>query len=199
MWLMASTLSWSMFLLGVVLMTVILLRRTLRYSRRRRQLEPRAAATRPVVNREPDRGQPLIDAPPELLRWQVEMHETARDLKAELDSKLSALQTLVRLAREERERLEHAIRRAERLGLSEHRDALEQIERLADQALCEDGQALDTLPPPCDTESILPEIKDSTRELIYGLADDGNSAREIAHHSGVPQGEVEMILNLRKR
>ena len=34
--------------------------------------------------------------PAELMRWQVEMHETARDLKAELDSKMVALKTTIR-------------------------------------------------------------------------------------------------------
>jgi hypothetical protein len=49
---------------------------------------------------ERSRESALADAPPEVLRWQVEMHETARDLKAELDSKLSAIQALVAMARD---------------------------------------------------------------------------------------------------
>lgn len=67
-------------------------------------------------SRESTRDRALGDAPPEVVRWQVEMHETARDLKAELDSKMLALQSLIRLASEERMKLEAAIEAAERTG-----------------------------------------------------------------------------------
>jgi hypothetical protein len=46
------------------------------------------------------------------------MHETARDLKAEIDSKLLALQALVNVAREERERLEAVIERTKATELA---------------------------------------------------------------------------------
>ena len=39
-------------------------------------------------------------APVDLLRWQVEMHDTARDVKAEIDTKLLALQSLMIVANE---------------------------------------------------------------------------------------------------
>jgi hypothetical protein len=55
---------------------------------------------------ERDRNSALADAPVEVLRWQVEMHETARDLQAELDTKMRALQVLMRDADEKIARLE---------------------------------------------------------------------------------------------
>lgn len=61
---------------------------------------------------ERSRDSALADAPDEVLRWQVEMHDTARDLKAELETKMLALQVLIREARVERERLEAVIRAA---------------------------------------------------------------------------------------
>ena len=73
---------------------------------------------------------PLLDAPPEILRWQVEMYEVARDLKAELDSKMGALQAIIRIANEESARLEAAIARAEQLGVSPCADTLAAIEEL---------------------------------------------------------------------
>lgn len=51
----------------------------------------------------------LRDAPPEVLRWHVELHETARDLKAEIDTKLVALRVLTKQAREEADRLERLL------------------------------------------------------------------------------------------
>ena len=47
-------------------------------------------------------------APPEVARWQVAMHETARDLSAQLDSKMSALQALIADADRAADRLEAA-------------------------------------------------------------------------------------------
>lgn len=56
----------------------------------------------------------LDDAPPEWTRWQVAMHELARDLKGEIDTKLAALQTLVALARQESDRLEALLAQTQR-------------------------------------------------------------------------------------
>jgi hypothetical protein len=66
---------------------------------------------RPFVTLDPDAA---ADAKPvsksqEMMRWEVEMHDTARELKAELHSKMSALMSLVRTAREEQERLTQLI------------------------------------------------------------------------------------------
>lgn len=58
---------------------------------------------------QPARGTPLVDSPRDISRWQVEMHDLARDLSAQLDSKMGALQHLIRQAAEESERLERAI------------------------------------------------------------------------------------------
>ncbi len=111
MWLLADILSWAMFLVGLSLLIVILLRRWHRYyGPRRRHREV------PVLERTARRDtapRSLSDAPPDILRWQVEMHETARDLKGELDTKISALQVLIRMAQQESERLERLIEAAE--------------------------------------------------------------------------------------
>ncbi len=56
-------------------------------------------------------AQPPVD----FIRWQVEMHETARELKAEIDTKMVALNTLIRSAREEEERLSQLLARAEEM------------------------------------------------------------------------------------
>jgi hypothetical protein len=53
--------------------------------------------------------QPLRDAPAEIARWQVEMHDLARDLKGELDTKIAVLQRLVIDARDAAEQLEKIV------------------------------------------------------------------------------------------
>ena len=113
MWVLADMMSLSMFILGLGLMIVILMRRWHRYygpRRRRRNEAPLERAS--LESKRPLRS--LSDAPTDVLRWQVELHETARDLKAELDSKIIALQVLIRMARQEAERLERLT------GYSEH-------------------------------------------------------------------------------
>lgn len=62
--------------------------------------------------KELDRHSAISDAPVEVLRWEVEMHNTARDLKAELDTKMLALQAVTKAAQEERLRLEAVLRQA---------------------------------------------------------------------------------------
>lgn len=77
----------------------------------------RASADPKAVRRsmaEHNRDTALSDAPPEVLRWHVELHETARDLKAEIDTKLAALSALTRLAREEADRLERLLHEVEK-------------------------------------------------------------------------------------
>jgi len=63
--------------------------------------------------RDADKGQPLRHAPADIERWQVEMHDFARDLKGELDTKIAVLQRLVIDAREAADRLEAVLVRAE--------------------------------------------------------------------------------------
>ena len=113
MWLNNNIGSWAMFGLGVVLLIVILFRRSARYQRKLRR--PRSNPRNFGKTESAPARQPLADAPPEVLKWQVEMHETARDLSGELDSKMLALQALLRQATQQAEQLEAAIEKAKNL------------------------------------------------------------------------------------
>ena len=87
----------------------------LRGARYRWSKSQRATADPKDVRRsfaETSRDTALADAPPEVLRWHVELHETARDLKAEIDTKLAALSALTKIAREEADRLERLLQQA---------------------------------------------------------------------------------------
>jgi hypothetical protein len=98
------------FAAGLALACWLLMRRAAR--RIGRQSRENSASQVGDLLPEKSRDRALLDAPPEVARWQVELHETARELKAEIDSKLLALQALVNVAREERARLEAALERA---------------------------------------------------------------------------------------
>jgi hypothetical protein len=200
--LVANITSWLMFSAGIVLLTLILLKRWYRYYGRRGR---KATTDKPAVYDFARHESRPLDSPPELLRWQVEMHDTARDLKAELDSKMSVLQALVQIAREERQRLEAAIHRAHQLGLSTRRDTLDEIERLTSQLVAEgnvdhvnesvDSSAADAT----GTSQREPLFPTHRRTAIYDLSDHGHSPAAIAEQIGTPIGDVEMVLGTRGR
>ncbi len=120
------------------------------------------------------------DEPPEMLRWQVELHELARDTKAELDSKMRALQAISLLADETAQRLETLIGRAERLGSRPPSDS--------------DVEFPDGVEPKrSDIQCITP----ASGGRVYSLADQDKSAVEIAQETGLAIGDVEFLLALR--
>jgi hypothetical protein len=118
----------------------------------------------------------------ELERWEVRMYDLARDLSAQLDSKMSALQHLVNLA-------DQRIAELQRLSSQTESHVVNgglgtQAERLAQSA----GGSSDKNP-----------MRDSSRQQqVYDLADAGHTSQSIAAIVGSPVGEVELMLGLRQ-
>jgi hypothetical protein len=160
----------------------------------------------------------------DLAQWQVNMHETARQLSAQLDTKLSLLQSLLADAERAAERLESALDRAYptlppgsqaeslRPAAGHARDmrfapASESFHpeptataRLPDmppgpEASPHDSEGVDL--SAADAESPRTTDRSRRREEVYGLADYGFVAAEIARRVGMPVGEVELMLSLR--
>ena len=119
-----------LFLLGLALLIVILLRRFYRYRGRKKGGNQAAEVQKQGERAEPRSDLPLVDAPPEMTRWHVEMYEVSRDIKAELDSKMLAAQVLIRLADESTVRLQAAVARLEQAGHPPS-EAMQTIEQLA--------------------------------------------------------------------
>lgn len=120
----------------------------------------------------PEPATRLVDGPPELARWEVEMHQTARDLSAELNSRASVLRAMVAEADRAAERLEAALRKAGAAGAPSSRPGASASAR--PQA----GVA----PAP---------------ETVYLLADYGFPSGDIASRLGRPLDEIERILRAR--
>ena len=113
------------------------------------------------------------------------MHDTARDLSAQLDSKLSALGALVAEADRAAARLEAALERA-----------AEPVPRTNNQARSlQRGEADERGEAGVRAAASRPR----RQEEIYTLADYGYEPAEIARRVGTPVGEVELILSLRGR
>ncbi len=85
-----------MMVAGFILLAWVLVRRRLSGRRRLRQevLASDKAAARQTA--ETSRSLPLADAPLETQRWQVAMFELHRDLKADLDTRIAVVGSLLR-------------------------------------------------------------------------------------------------------
>lgn len=175
------------FLLALALTVAVLLMRSHRYLARRRREDTGSLQPEGTWHRGPARDGSHTAAPPEVANWEVHMHETARELMGQLDSKMRALQALTAEADRAAARLEAALGETDKPP------------RPADQA---EGLAPAPTPDaaerPDATPEALPQPPESRREEIYTLADYGYDAREIARRLGAPVGQVELTLRLRK-
>lgn len=196
MWLLAEIDKPNLlFLLGVVMACSILLFRSQRRIRLSRSPSlPRVPS--------PSQGASTADslhALPELRRWEVQMHETAREITARIDNKLRLLEQLIRDADERIARLESLD------------DGTSQSETAEDESTLVLSQISQLAPPPASPSSDEPAATDMSQrpakappasrrsEEIYALADAGRNSAEIANQLNSPVGEVELILGLRER
>jgi len=106
-------------------------------------------------------------------RLLVEMEEISREMNARLDTKMAALEELIRQADQRLARLESL------------------------PSGPPTGAAAAEPKPAASPEPAPPPEPPSRYDSIYDLADQGLSASEISHRTGKPAGEVELILNLR--
>ncbi len=161
------------FLIAAILvLTLTMLLRLYRYqARNRRQTSCRL----PARHVQPDPRGLHAGAPEGIVRWEVEMQELARDLKAEIDSKMVALGHLIRDADRAAGRLERALGAAPQVAPD-----------------TEDGDC------PMTGEFRPPE-KVGLRDEACLLADYGFSVGDIASRLALPAGEVELILRLREQ
>lgn len=180
---------------GLLLMRA---RQSFRTSREREEESPRRTERHPLENllTGAGRDQAFSDAPPELLRWQVEMHETARDLKAEIDTKLISLQAIISLARDERARLEEVISRGRKVGCSQQADPLLTIEQLGGASLAQVNQLLDSLPGLAAGEKGDPAAIYEKRQAAQALSASGLSHEMIGKRLDLPTADVEFLLGV---
>ena len=204
----------TLLVLAVLGLTIgLLLLRSHRYlARQDKGGAPLVRTPRPGLPRQ----SPHLDAPADVALWEVSMHETARDLSGQLDSKMGALAHLIREADRAATRLEAALEMAQRPPGSTLPP--DQPTRLPGSPMA----GSDRLPalPPSQAEALksagaaretpirrgIPNQAGRTRpsgdhryEEIYLLADYGFDAAEIARRVGSPVGEVELILGLRAK
>lgn len=116
------------------------------------------------------------------------MHDLARELQGQLDSKIVIIEQLLRDAKQQTDRLEAAISRAE------SRRAVDD-DVMSGQPSAEGAQPASARA----NGKTEPVARASRRHAeIYSLADEGLTSAAIASRLGSPIGEVELILGLRR-
>jgi hypothetical protein len=179
---------WLM-LAGFVMLGWVLARRQLRM--RKRVNRDAKAANRALQkirdSREP--AVPLADAPAETQRWQVALFDLQRELKAELDSRIHVVHSLMR----------------------QLDDRIERLARLEDQHDHHRpvSTATANTPPPQTSSQPLGQPKVGAPEVgrpemdaptggpsstVATLARSGHTAGEIAQLTGLAVGDVELLL-----
>jgi len=174
-----------MMLAGLVMLGWILIRRSIG---RRKQSHREGRETERVLRGlgEPKQtAVPLCDAPRDTQRWQVAMFDLQRELKAELDTRISVAQTLLRQADER---------------IDELRAASAALEKA--QGRGADGCGGGKNPNPAAAAQ--PGSGDrggrqNRRRTVEALAGEGMTSQEIAGRTGLPVGEVEKLLGTAKR
>jgi hypothetical protein len=185
-----------LFIAALAITTWLLLMRSHRYFTR--QKEPAAPEARSLGTVREERGHHL-DAPATAARWEVEMHDTARELSAQLDTKMSALQALIADADRAAARLETALGQASETSRpADFPDVrpVSQAEALKSPRGSDPPLAAGTTPAASDADRTAQQRR---REEICTLADYGFTPAEIARRVGSPIGEVELILGLREK
>jgi hypothetical protein len=131
-------------------------------------------------------------APEDLLRWQVEMHELARDVKAEIDTKLLVLQSLLVVADEHAQRLESLLERTSKVDGKQSaaviggREILSRIENARGSL------------PPLDARAQGRELLNAAQaKLAAQLArEEDYTSAQIAQYVGATVVDVEMFLSM---
>lgn len=197
------------FLAGVALACAVLLFRSQR--RLRRQAASQTAAPSAWSLR--DLSQPVppnrLEAPLEMQRFEVQMHDMARETTARIDNKIRILEHLIRDADERIARLEAVgewMDRSAKLdaakldaGPHAHPESGVVLSKLSAGSR---GQAVSTAnrqaesAPPTHSKS---DPAGRSREEVYALADSGQTSAEVANRLNRPIGEVELILGLRQQ
>lgn len=168
------------FFVGIAVMT---------WSAVRLRKRAKGGATPTVASQPPVRNMDVQHMARELNGLMVDLHETAREIAAQIDNRYAKLDVMVRYADERIRKLEAL--QSQLAGGASTAVTVPPEQNVSAAAANRPVISADPAPssPPTDP----------AHQEIYTLADSGKSARDIAQAINRPTGEVELILNLRSR
>ncbi len=182
----------TFFLIVMIVVVGYLYLRSQRYFARQKN---DAASAAGAATTPPEK--PYTAVPQDLTRWEVEMHDTARQLSGQLDGKLAALGHLIRDADRVAARLEAALAATRPAAPA----TTEEPSGNQARALQAAGAAEEPAESPAAASpSATPRPPADRRyEEIYLLADYGFDPAEIGRRVNMPVGEIQLILSLRAK
>ena len=157
----------ALFVLGMMFIILAVLRGTKKNLERAKRRQAKAIA---ACDEETLELRPFYDRPAQLSRWEVEMHDLAREITGRLDTKIAMLQQLIIAADEKIQ------------SLAEMQKTLEKS-----QSGRNSSEAAEQKPS---------VVRRDRLAEIYRLADEGYPTPAIAEKLHSPIGDVEMILSL---
>lgn len=169
MLLFANIISNIGYLLALVIMATLLLRRSYRYFGRKgkTKIEGLVRIPRPKLS---GPWATNVDSPEQVSKFEVQLHETMREMSAQLDSKMICLQVLLRQANEK----------------------IAQLEQM--QQKLSAGSSDTSARPANSAGTNSNDPADPLRQQILTLADEGFSPVTIAHRVAQPLQAVEAVL-----
>jgi hypothetical protein len=199
--LLAELTGGSLFLVIFVVVTAFVL--MLRTQRQLRQPSKSAKPAMPSNTRVDKACRPgalEMKVQHQVEHWEVRMHDLARELSAQLDSKMSALEHLIQDAERQIVRLDERIGRKPEASLEPgpvaDRSASLPTPHITTQAA---ALASSSLAGQSAWQASPRPTKERRFDEVYALADAGHAPAVIASRVGSPVGEIELILSLRKR
>ena len=139
-----------------------------------------------------------------LEKLMVELFDMSRDINAQLDTRMAALQHLLREADDKIRQLKEAgadsARQEQPRPTPPEEPQQPAPDAPADETPNDDSAPGETDDRPADKTPLLKTgtAADPEHREIYRLADEGRTSTEIARQTGRPIGEVQLILDLRK-
>jgi hypothetical protein len=199
--LLAELTGGSLFLVIFVVVTAfVLMLRTQRQLKQSPKSKPKPASAKGLDKAACRPGSQEMKVQRDVERWEVRMHDLARELSAQLDSKISALEHLIQDAERQIVRLDERLSRKPQgnpeAAIHADRSASLPAPHITTQAA---ALAANSLVGQLAQQSTSRPSKERRFDEVYALADAGHAPAVIANRVGSPVGEIELILSLRKR
>ncbi len=182
--------SWWL-VLGLMIMMLVFMR-----MRIRERSKPKTRETKESIREAQTSTDSFQDSVQKLL---VEMQETGRELIGRVDTKARVLDQLIQEADQKAAQLKELVERAERAADQAARSAAAAAASAANQ-VAETRAARDDVrrapEPPEDSRTLA--VRDTRTRAVYACADRGLNSIQIEKETGLPRGEVELMLRMRE-